>query len=369
MKNQQQGRASLLFSLVIVAAACFIAQRFFLPLAWGAILSIASWPLYSRIVRACGNRPVLGAIVTATCVAIVFMIPLLIFTQQAIRQAPLLADLIERANTQGLAAPAWLAHIPLAGSAVNDWWASTLAQPHGLSNLVMHGADGSTHSARDMLHRFGAQLLHRTVDLGLAFLFLFFFYKDGPALMRQVRSIGSRCVGQARWELYAARVPAAIRGTVNGLVLVGLGEGVLLGIGYEVAGVASAALWAAASGVLGIIPFGAPLVFLSVSALLLTQGNSVAAAAIAAWGVVVLFVADHAVRPKMIGSATKLPFLAVLIGILGGGEVLGLVGLFLGPVAMTLFVTLWNEVAREGSDPHLILPGTPEAPAQGRPPV
>jgi predicted PurR-regulated permease PerM len=58
---------------------------------------------------------------------------------------------------------------------------------------------------------------------------------------------------------------------------------------------------------------------------------------------VVLFIADHFVRPTMIGSATKLPFLAVLLGILGGVETLGLVGLFIGPVVMTLFVTLWHE--------------------------
>jgi predicted PurR-regulated permease PerM len=45
----------------------------------------------------------------------------------------------------------------------------------------------------------------------------------------------------------------------------------------------------------------------------------------------------------MIGNATQLPFLAVLLGILGGVETLGLIGLFIGPVVMTLFVTLWHE--------------------------
>ena len=131
-----------------------------------------------------------------------------------------------------------------------------------------------------------------------------------------------------------------------GLVLVGLAEGVLLGIGYQFAGVPSAVLWAAATCVLAIIPFGAPLAFGAVAALLLYQGNASAAAAILALGVVVLFVADHFVRPTVIGNATKLPFLAVLLGILGGVETLGLIGLFVGPVVMTLFVTLWHEEKR-----------------------
>src|SRR5207244_1324608 len=95
--------------------------------------------------------------------------------------------------------------------------------------------------------------------------------------------------------------------------------------------------------VLAIIPFGAPLAFGAVAALLLFNGYTVAAAAILAWGMAVLFVADHFVRPTIIGSATKLPFLAVLLGILGGVETLGLIGLFVGPVVVTLFMTLWHE--------------------------
>ena len=126
-------------------------------------------------------------------------------------------------------------------------------------------------------------------------------------------------------------------------MLVGLAEGVLLGFVYALAGVPSAVLWAAATGVLAIIPFGAPLAFLCVSALLLANGHTGAAVGVTVAGVVVLFIADHFVRPTIIGNATKLPFLAVLLGILGGVETLGLIGLFVGPVVMTLFVTLWHE--------------------------
>lgn len=343
MQDRHYGLAAAIFPIAIVVAAAFVAHRFFLPLAWGAILCIATWPLYLRVVKLCGQRLLLGAIASVAIVALLFFIPLGLFVRQAMEQAPALAELLARANTDGLAAPEWLQRIPLAGGAMHDWWQSTLAQPHGLSHVFQQGAVGSLHSAKDVLRSFGAQLMHRTIDIGFAFLFLFFFYKDGQALMRQITAIGQRVLGLMRWERYAAKVPAAIRATVNGLVLVGLAEGFLLGIGYEVVGLPSAALWAAATGVLGMIPFGAPLIFLAVAILLMMQGHPAAAAGIAAWGAAVLFVADHFVRPKMIGTATQLPFAAVLIGILGGVETMGLVGLFLGPVAMTLFVTLWNE--------------------------
>src|SRR5205823_7979559 len=120
--------------------------------------------------------------------------------------------------------------------------------------------------------------------------------------------LGAHLIGDTRWTLYSLKVPVAVRATVNGLVLVGLAEGVLLGIGYQFAGVPSAMLWAAATGVLAIIPFGAPLAFGAVAALLVFQGATTAAVIIALWGMAVLFVADHFVRPKMIGNATQLPF-------------------------------------------------------------
>jgi predicted PurR-regulated permease PerM len=60
-------------------------------------------------------------------------------------------------------------------------------------------------------------------------------------------------------------------------------------------------------------------------------------------GAVVVFVADHFVRPVLIGGSAKLPFLWVLLGILGGLEGFGLVGLFLGPAIMAALLTLWRE--------------------------
>ena len=56
-----------------------------------------------------------------------------------------------------------------------------------------------------------------------------------------------------------------------------------------------------------------------------------------------LFVADHFVRPFLIGGAARLPFLLVLLGILGGLQTMGFIGLFLGPAVMAALVALWRE--------------------------
>jgi predicted PurR-regulated permease PerM len=72
-----------------------------------------------------------------------------------------------------------------------------------------------------------------------------------------------------------------------------------------------------------MVPFAAPVVFGAAALLLLVHGAVLSASIVSGVGMLVLFVADHAVRPALIGGATRLPFLLVLIGILGGVEVWG----------------------------------------------
>jgi predicted PurR-regulated permease PerM len=343
MNEMHRDLLSGAFSVAVIGLAAFVTQRFFLPLVWAGVLCVATWPLYKRMVSALGNRALLAALLLTLICASVFIVPVLLSLAQIVKQAPAIADFIANANNNGIAPPELLMRIPQIGNYIHNWWLATLDQPHGLSHLFSGNSFSRFHSASDVLKAFGTQLFHRLIDFGFAFLCLFFFYKDGEILDRQIVAIGSRCFGADRWKRYAKRIPTAIRATVNGLVLVGLAEGVLIGIGYSIAGIASPAIWAAITGALAIIPFGAPIAYLSAAVLLVANGAPVSALGLVVWGSLVLFVADHFIRPTMIGNATRLPFLAVLIGILGGVETMGLLGLFIGPVIMVLFVTLWHE--------------------------
>lgn len=350
MNDSQRGLFSSAFSLLVIGLAAFVTQRFFLPLVWAAILCIATWPLYRKLLERSGGRSVIAAILLTVLMACVFLIPALLGLAQVIEQASVAATFFANANNNGIAPPAALQRIPLISDYIQQWWQVTLAQPHGLTHLFSENSVGKFVSASGVLKSIGSQLFHRLLDFGFVFLCLFFFYKDGLALNRQIVQIGARCFGQQRWDHFYQKIPTAIRATVDGLVLVGLGEGLLIGIAYAFAGLHSPALWGAATGVLAIVPFGAPVVFLSAAALLLADGHTAAAIGITLWGTAVLFVADHLIRPSVIGSATRLPFLAVLFGIVGGLETMGLVGLFIGPVIMVLLTTLWREAVGANED-------------------
>ena len=99
----------------------------------------------------------------------------------------------------------------------------------------------------------------------------------------------------------------------------------------------------ALTGVAAIIPFAAPVVYFLAGFYLFAGGNMVGAIIVVAAGSIVVFVADHFVRPFLIGGAARLPFLWVLLGILGGLESFGFLGLFLGPAVMAALMSLWRE--------------------------
>ncbi len=357
MRDDHRQLIGIGFTVTVVAGAVLVAHNFLRPMAWAGIIAIGTWPLYLRWERTLGGRRPLAATTFALFVTLLITVPLYYLGSLLAHEIRVLSGFLIQANNVGTPAPPWLQNLPMVGAQAVSWWNDTLGQPRGLAEYFDPESLTSLEGMGKLFTGIGAQVLHRLVHLAFALLTLFFCYLNGESVVHQIEAIGNYCLGK-RWEVYSARIPVSIRATVDGLVLVGLVEGLLLGIGYAVAGVPSVVLLGTVSALLAIIPFGAPVAFGGVAIYLLAQGHTAGALGIAIWGFLILFIADHFVRPAMIGGATKLPFLAVLFGILGGVELLGLLGLFVGPIVMVFFVTLWREPDLFGKE---LLPNTPSA--------
>ncbi|MBV9587909.1 MAG: AI-2E family transporter [Alphaproteobacteria bacterium] len=229
--------------------------------------------------------------------------------------------------------------LPIIGAAVAEWWQTNLGDPAAAEELIGRvNLRTLTESARE----YGAVVVHRLALLLFTLLTLFFVFRDGDRLAEQLRQLGDRLIGH-RGERIAGHMIAAVHGTVNGLVLVGLAEGFLLGIVYFAAGLPYPAIVGAVTAVAAVIPFAAPVVYILAGLYLFTVGNTVGGIIIVVTGSVIVFIADHFVRPFLIGGAARLPFLWVLLGLLGGLETFGFLGLFLGPALMAALVALWRE--------------------------
>jgi predicted PurR-regulated permease PerM len=343
-RSQQGAKAAL--ALLLAALGLWTLHRYLPALIWAPILAIAVWPLYQRAMRRWppGKHNVLLPSVFTLALGLMFIVPLALVAVQAGKEVHGVFESIAKARTEGIPAPEWLDHLPVGSQQATTWWQENLTNP-GSANALLQRARESDFVSNG--RELGADIAHRAVLFGFTLLTLFFLFKDGDRLGNQMQRASARAFGPAG-ERIGRQMIASVHGTVDGLVLVGLGEGFIMGVGYLLAGVPHPTLFGLFTAIAAMVPFGAPLVFGIAALILLTQGSIVSAIVIGVLGMVVSFVADHFIRPTLIGSATRLPFLWVLLGILGGVETWGLLGLFLGPAVMAALMLLWREWAGEG---------------------
>ncbi|MBP0491154.1 AI-2E family transporter [Pararoseomonas indoligenes] len=342
LPGRVQPLARLLVGLALFLLGAWIIRGFLPALGWAVILAVAAWPLYRRALAARPGAARLGLPLLATAaMALLFLLPLGAAALELGEEARQALHWAREAQEHGAPVPGWVAGLPLVGPQASSWWAQTLAAPQAGASFLHRMSEGELIG---LGRSFGGALAHRAVLFGFTLLTLFFLFRDGEALAAQGLRVAERLLGPGV-ERVGRQAAASVRGTVSGLVLVGLGEGVLLGIAYAVAGVPHPLMFGALTAVAAMVPFAAPLVFGVAALLLVVAGKTGAAIAVFAFGMVVLFVADHAVRPALIGGATRLPFLWVLLGILGGVEGFGLLGLFVGPAVMAVLVLLWRDAA------------------------
>ena len=230
---QRVARAALTIALVLLGL--FTLREFLPALIWAGIIAIALWPLYRR---ACmrfppGRHNVLMPSLFTLGVALVFLLPLVLVVVPLGHDASGVFTWIELAQKTGIPPPDFLPNLPLVGARAQAWWTSNLSDP-GAASALLHRVEQADLFARS--REIGSQILHRIVLFGFTLLTLFFLFRDGDRLIVQMHRASRRLIGPSG-ERIGAQMIASVHGTVDGLVLVGLGEGVLLGIAYAAAGV------------------------------------------------------------------------------------------------------------------------------------
>ena len=338
-ENARQSAARLAFAAAVVAVAIYTFAEYLPALGWAGVIAIATWPFYLRLRARFGAHGAALPALFAILIGLVFLAPIVGAGWFASIEARAAVHWLDEARKSGVAPPEGLDRLPYVGASAAAWWQQNLADPESASSLVK-GIDKRPLIA--MSEHIGAVAGRRLVVFLFTILALVFLYRDGDSLAASLGRLSERAFGP-RGRAIGERIVISVRGTVDGLVLVGLGEGLLLAIAYWALGVPQWLLLGAATAIGAIIPFGAFVMFSIAALLLIYKGAVVAAVVIFALGLVVLTVADHIVRPYVIGNATRLPFLFVLVGILGGVEAFGMLGLFLGPAIMAVLVDLWRE--------------------------
>jgi predicted PurR-regulated permease PerM len=335
--GQKTARYVLIGALVLAGA--WMLRHFIPALCWAVVLAIATSSVYERwLAKFRGRRRHVWAALTFTAViGAVLLVPLIYGGFVAGREAIAVArEFAASAGNGPPPLPSWLDQMPWLAHWVRDSWTEYLA-PVG-------GGGGRVHASPDVIEWtriVGMQVARRIVTLAFTILTLFFVYLEGEHLSVQVPKLFRRLFGSSVDRLLR-RVVSAIRAAVDGIVFVAVAEGAIMCGVYALARAPHPILSGVITGVFATIPFAAPVVFGTVAVVLVVRGSIAGAILVAVAGTVVLFIADHFVRPVIIGEGAKLPFLWALLAILGGVESFGLVGIFIGPALMAALLSLWR---------------------------
>ena len=351
---------SIVFTCLILAGAFMVLEPFLLAIIWAAIIAIASWPLHVAIERRCGGHRNIASALTSALVCVLLVGPMVLLVVFVTGDIVAVTTYLVDADTNGAPAPEWLGKVPWFGQYLLDKWKAYLSTPKQLSEFLRNTLSAKLDVVQSAAQFFLINLTGRIATLFFALWVLFFFYRDGPQLIARIGAIGNRWLGK-RWSEYVIHVPDALRAAVNGLVIVGFAEAIVLSVLLYFAGVPSAVLLGTALAILAFVPGAAPLLLAVIGLGLLASGGTAAGFVVMIVGLVVILGVDYTIRPILIRGGTQLPFLAILFGIFGGVIAMGVVGLVIGPVILVLLMVFFREATSdEAADLPEVSPETLE---------
>lgn len=329
-----------LAALAVVAAGCLLVLAPFLStLLWAIIIAYSTWGLFECLTRMVRGRVQLAAALMTLLLAAVLVGPFLIVGMSLGENTEALSQAIQRLKDRGVATPPdWLAGLPLVGEKLGDLWSNLAADTGRLLGYVKQFAAPVGKWLVDAGIAFGAGLLH----LSLSVLIAYFLYRDGDYVAARFREVMRR-IGGGRAHHLVDLAGNTVKGVVHGILGSALAQGLVAGIGFWVAGIPGPFLLGLITCFLALIPVGPALIWVPATLWLFHQNETGWAIFMGVWGVLVISGIDNVVKPYLISRGGALPFIFVLLGVLGGALSFGVIGIFLGPTLLAVGYAILKE--------------------------
>jgi len=342
--------------LAMLIVGCYLVlQPFLTALVWAAILCTTTWPLYLRLHIRLGRRDALAALAMVLLLSLLMLAPFIVVGATIADNAERMAQWGRQMLAAGPPdAPAWLARVPLVGVTIADYWNS---MAHDTAQLLTFFAQ-YVEPVRKLAVASGASLLGAVLQLSLSIFIARFMFRDGHAIAERLRVAGERIAGERGTHL-AMVATATVRGVVLGILGTALVQGVVAAIGFWIAGIRAAPLLGLLTFVASPVPVGPPLVWVPAGLWLINDGQTGWGIFVLLWGMFAVSTIDNVIKPLIISRGSVLPFMLVLLGVLGGVVAFGFIGVFLGPVLLAVGYALLMEWAAQRTGIEIVATDAP----------
>jgi predicted PurR-regulated permease PerM len=321
-------RLGLLALLIIWT---FLIIRPFVPiLTWSAVLAVAFYPAFGWLAKLLGGRPKIAAAILTLITLGIVIGPATWLGLSAVDGVKELSRQLGTGDLALTAAPDAIKSWPLIGPSLYDLWDQANTN---IRAVVREVAPYLQPLAGPMLSLAGDAGLG-TLQFLLSVFVAGFLFPHGPRLVAAGRGFLFRIVPE-QTEHFLELAGATIRAVAQGVIGVAIVQALLAGVGFKLAAVPSAGLLAFLVLLLSIVQIGAFLVLLPVIIWIWTAKDVTTALLLTVFLVVVGFV-DTMLKPLVMGRGLTTPTIVIFVGVIGGTLAHGIVGLFIGPIILSV---------------------------------
>ncbi len=343
MSLQRAVEAAIRIGLVFLLAAwCFlIVQPFIIPILWGMIIAIATYPIYAWMRSKLGGGDKLTAtIFTLLALALLITPTVLLVDTVAETTQNLSADLQDGSLTIP-PPPASIKTWPLIGTELWAFWngasenlGATLTSiaPHlkEAAGILLSTAAGA-----------GVGVLQFVISIIIAGVIL----ANAAAFRDFLTALARRLTGD-RGEEFTILASKTVRSVAQGVLGVALIQSLLAGVGLLAAEVPGAGLWALVVLLLAIVQLPPILILAPIILYVFSVSSTTVAVIFMIWCILVSF-SDALLKPLLLGRGVEVPMMVILVGAIGGMIYSGIIGLFVGAVVLAFGYELFKAWLKE----------------------
>ena len=316
--------------MVLLTAACLMILLPFLPLvAWGIIIAIAVFPAYRRLRNLVGGRGNLAAVLFTLLFLAILIVPIALLADTMVEGVQTLT-LRVKAGTLGIPLPpASVRTWPMIGAPLQKFWTQASTNLTGLLESLTPQIKELVPEVLSASAGFGLTVLQFVLSILVAGVLL----ANASGCATATRSLSNRLFGDWGPE-FEDLAGSTIRSVTNGILGVAVIQSVLAGLGFLVAGLPGAGLWTLIFLFAAILQAGV-LVLVPAVIYMFAIASTTKAVLFLLWCIVVALI-DNVLKPLLLGRGVAVPIAVVFLGAIGGFIAMGIIGLFVGAIVLSV---------------------------------
>lgn len=314
----------------------FILKPFLSTLIFAIIFAVILYPLYKKINKLIGRRESLAAWITLLLGIICVLIPLILLGIQLFREAlQLYTSLSQGENKYSLIYDTIQNIGKFSGGILPGTQQFFVNLSNNIDIYIKQGLIWLINN----LGGFLSSISKLTLDFFVFLIALYYLLRDGEKCKQFITKLSP--LGDKNDGVIFTRLETAVNSIVKGKIFVAIVQGILTSVGFTIFGIPNSILWGSIAIIVSLVPpIGTALIIIPGVVYLFVIGNYIPALGLLLWGILIVGLVDNILGPKLIGKDLELNPLLILVSVLGGLIFFGPIGIFLGPLVISILFTL-----------------------------